>query len=111
MIRGIPFEPCFDLNRTDARSFRGSLAGMSFASCQFTVGPGWPARQCHSPGRPFPYKPILPAGPADCSELLLRRLSHLVVDGLTFSTIGQSGAKLGEPEHLVLSSRITRSLS
>jgi hypothetical protein len=36
VIRGIPFEPCFDLDRTDARSFRGWLAGMSFASCQFT---------------------------------------------------------------------------
>jgi len=36
VIRGIPFEPCFDLDRTEARSFRGSLAGMSFASCQFT---------------------------------------------------------------------------
>ena len=36
LISGIPFEACFDLDRTDAKSFRGSLAGMSFASCQFT---------------------------------------------------------------------------
>jgi hypothetical protein len=35
-LRGLPFEPCFDLVQTDARSFRGSLAGMSFAYCQFT---------------------------------------------------------------------------
>jgi hypothetical protein len=41
VIRWIPFEPCFDLDRTDARSFRGSLAGMSFASCQFCM-----ARPC-----------------------------------------------------------------
>ncbi len=34
-IAGIPFEVCFDLDRTDTNSFRGSLAGMSFASCQF----------------------------------------------------------------------------
>jgi len=43
VIRGIPFEPCFDLARADARSFRGSLAGMSFASCQFT-------KQANRPG-------------------------------------------------------------
>jgi hypothetical protein len=42
VIRGIPFEPCFDLNRTDARRFRGSLAGMSFASCQFIKQPSRP---------------------------------------------------------------------
>ena len=35
-LRGLPFEPCFDVVQTDARSFRGSLAGMSFAYCQFT---------------------------------------------------------------------------
>ena len=42
VIRGIPFEPCFDLNRTDARIFRGSLAGMSFVSCQFIKQPSRP---------------------------------------------------------------------
>jgi hypothetical protein len=42
LIRGMPFEVCFDLDRTDAKSFRGSLAGMSFASCQFTKQPNRP---------------------------------------------------------------------
>jgi hypothetical protein len=35
-VRGLFFEPCFNLNKTDARSFRGSLSGMNFAYCQFT---------------------------------------------------------------------------
>ena len=35
-LKGLFFEPCFDLNQTDSRSFRGSLSGMSFAYCQFT---------------------------------------------------------------------------
>jgi hypothetical protein len=35
-LRGLLFEPCFNLNKTDSQSFRGSLAGMSFAYCQFT---------------------------------------------------------------------------
>jgi hypothetical protein len=35
-LRGIPFQPCFAVNQTDSRSFRGSLAGFSFAYCDFT---------------------------------------------------------------------------
>jgi hypothetical protein len=35
-LRGLFFEPCFNVNKTDSQSFRGSLAGMSFAYCQFT---------------------------------------------------------------------------
>jgi hypothetical protein len=29
------FEPCFDLNRIDDQSFRGSVLGMDFAYCDF----------------------------------------------------------------------------
>jgi hypothetical protein len=35
-VRGIPLEPCFNVDRTDAQSFRGSIAGLSFAYCDFT---------------------------------------------------------------------------
>jgi len=34
-IKGIPFEPCFNLDKTSDRSFRGSVSGMSFAYCDF----------------------------------------------------------------------------
>ena len=34
-IKGIPFEPCFNLDRKDERSFRGSVSGMAFAYCDF----------------------------------------------------------------------------
>jgi len=34
-LRGIPFEPCFNLDKRDDRSFRGSVSGMSFAYCDF----------------------------------------------------------------------------
>jgi len=34
-IKGIPFEPCFNLNKQDERSFRGSVSGMGFAYCDF----------------------------------------------------------------------------
>jgi hypothetical protein len=34
-IKGVPFEPCFNLDKKDERSFRGSVSGMSFAYCDF----------------------------------------------------------------------------
>jgi hypothetical protein len=34
-IKGVPFEPCFNLEKRDERSFRGSVSGMSFAYCDF----------------------------------------------------------------------------
>src|SRR6202048_46731 len=34
-LRGIPFEPCFNLDKKDERSFRGSVSGMGFAYCDF----------------------------------------------------------------------------
>jgi hypothetical protein len=34
-LRGLPFEPCFNLDKTDEKSFRGSVSGMGFAYCDF----------------------------------------------------------------------------
>jgi len=40
LISGMSYEACFDLDRTDARSFRGSLPAIGrFAACQFTKRP------------------------------------------------------------------------
>jgi hypothetical protein len=35
-LRGIPFEPCFNIDRTSQVSFRGSISGLGFAYCNFT---------------------------------------------------------------------------
>jgi hypothetical protein len=35
-VNGIPFQPCFDVDRTDAVSFRGSLSSLHFAYCDFS---------------------------------------------------------------------------
>jgi hypothetical protein len=35
-LRGLPFSPCFSLDKTSESSFRGAIYGMGFASCQFT---------------------------------------------------------------------------
>jgi hypothetical protein len=34
-IKGMPFDPCFNLDKTDEVSFRGSVSGMGFAYCDF----------------------------------------------------------------------------
>ena len=52
-VDGIPIEPCFNLNRTDAQSFRGSISGLDFAYCDFTrrvsVTSTWPRQQAGEP--------------------------------------------------------------
>jgi hypothetical protein len=35
-LPGAAMQPCFYLERTNAESFRGSIAGLSFAYCDFT---------------------------------------------------------------------------
>ena len=35
-LKGVSFEPCFDLVKTDEYSFRGSVSGLGFAYCNFT---------------------------------------------------------------------------
>jgi len=51
-LQGMPFEPCFHLEKTDDRSFRGSWMG--FAYCDFTrrmsVAEVSPREQRSSPG-------------------------------------------------------------
>jgi hypothetical protein len=34
-LAGLPFTPCFRVEKIDYRSFRGSLAGLGFAYCDF----------------------------------------------------------------------------
>ncbi len=34
-LKGIPFEPCFNLDKTTDVSFRGAVSGMGFAYCDF----------------------------------------------------------------------------
>jgi hypothetical protein len=38
-LRGLPFEPCFNLDKHDDYSFRGSISGLGFAACEFTRRP------------------------------------------------------------------------
>jgi hypothetical protein len=46
-VRGMPIQPCFNLVRLDENSFRGSVSGLGFASCEFTRRNGR-AKMAHS---------------------------------------------------------------
>jgi hypothetical protein len=35
-LRGLPLQPCFNLERTSDTGFRGSISGLGFAYCEFT---------------------------------------------------------------------------
>jgi hypothetical protein len=37
-VRGMFFQPCFNLEKVDERTFRGSVSGLGFARCEFTRG-------------------------------------------------------------------------
>jgi hypothetical protein len=43
-VRGMPFEPCFNLDKTSESSFRGSVSGLGFAYCDFTRRSAPPVR-------------------------------------------------------------------
>ena len=35
-VKGLPFQPCFNLQKKDHRTFRGAINGFGFAYCDFT---------------------------------------------------------------------------
>src|SRR6202140_1845010 len=65
-IKGIPFEPCFNLDKKDERSFRGSVSGMNFAYCDFHHQGAAQMLMARAVARPRPLRP--PEQSADASR-------------------------------------------
>lgn len=51
-LKGMFFEPCFNLVKTDAKSFRGSVSGMGFAYCDFVHKDNGRVRMARSLSKP-----------------------------------------------------------
>jgi hypothetical protein len=66
-IKGLPFEPCFNLDKNDERSFRGSVSGMSFAYCDFRHQ-GGQMLMARVMSRPRALHPTEPTRSADASH-------------------------------------------
>lgn len=59
-LRGLPFQPCFNLEKTGGESFVGSISGLGFASCTFKRRHG--QRTAHSDAHsPVALRPSLTA--------------------------------------------------
>jgi hypothetical protein len=51
-LKGLPFEPCFNLDKRDERNFRGSVSGMGFAYCDFRHQAGASMLMARAAARP-----------------------------------------------------------
>ena len=67
-IKGMPFEPCFNLDKKDDRSFRGSVWGMGFAYCDFRHEGGNQMLMARAVARPRSLRAPEHAGSADASR-------------------------------------------
>ena len=64
-LRGMPVEPCFNVSKLDANSFRGAISGLGFAYCDFTRQHGHGrvnlAHSSRHEGKPVALRPSLTA--------------------------------------------------
>jgi len=69
-LKGLPFEPCFRLNRTSEHSFRGSVLGFDIAYCDFNRRFVWRHRLARaderSAGRPLRLQPCVAGVQEQC---------------------------------------------
>lgn len=63
-VRGLPFEPCFNVNKTSHQSFRGSVWGFGFAFCDFTRR----SARVDLAGTPLRLSPIQATSPASAQR-------------------------------------------
>src|SRR3954451_10645730 len=67
-IKGLPFEPCFNLDKRDDRNFRGSVSGMGFAYCDFRHQGGAQMLMARAVARPRSLHPRAQSRSADASH-------------------------------------------
>lgn len=67
-IKGMPFDPCFNLDRTDTVSFRGSVSGLGFAYCDFRRQGNGRVILARAISRPRSLRPPGPTRSADASR-------------------------------------------
>ena len=68
-LKGIPFEPCFNLDKQDYRSFRGSVSGMGFAYCDFHHQGGQQMLMARAAARPRTLHPRTRSADATPTEV------------------------------------------
>ena len=67
-IKGIAFEPCFNLDKKDEVSFRGSVSGMGFAYCDFHNQGGTQMLMARAVAHPRSRRAAEPTGSVEVSS-------------------------------------------
>jgi hypothetical protein len=67
-LKGLPFEPCFNLDKRDESTFRGSVSGMGFAYCEFHHQGAAQMLMARAVARPRSLHPSEPRRSADASR-------------------------------------------
>lgn len=67
-IKGLPFEPCFNLNKSSPVSFRGAVSGLGFAYCDFQRQGNVRTLMTRAINRPRSLRPPHPTRSADASR-------------------------------------------
>ena len=67
-LKGLPFDPCFNLDKRDESTFRGSVSGMGFAYCEFHHQGAAQMLMARAVARPRSLHPSEPTRSADASH-------------------------------------------
>jgi hypothetical protein len=93
-LKGVPFEPCFNLDKQDERSFRGSVSGMGFAYCDFRHQGGQQMLMARSVARPRSLR-ASEARPADARAEVSARVATPAVESARIEPVrGAAPAKV-----------------
>src|SRR5437868_8395126 len=79
-IKGLPFEPCFNLDKRDDRSSRGSVSGMGFACCDFRHQGGASMLMARAVARPRSLHASEPSRSADARAEVSTRVETPAVE-------------------------------
>jgi len=99
-IKGIPFEPCFNLDKKDEHTFRGSVSGMGFAYCDFRHQGAAQMLMARAVARPRSLRPPAEGRSADASrtEVSSRVETPQVESARTEPVKSDTGSEPAKPE-------------
>jgi hypothetical protein len=101
-IKGLPFEPCFNLDKKDERNFRGSVSGMGFAYCDFRHQGAAQMLMARAVARPRSLRPPDQSRSADASRAAMRvetpRVDSVGIEPVKSETGSEPTKSEGAPE-------------
>jgi hypothetical protein len=96
-IRGMPFEPCFNLDKKDEVSFRGSVSGMGFAYCDFRHQGGTQMLMARAVARPRAMRRTDYTGSVSQTEVATR-VETPKVESTRIEPVKTEATAAGKPE-------------